>query len=106
MKTIISAIVIVVLMIGAPSIQIVLANKAHENCDDSCQEAGIASDKMGRVCDFGPSHDECRDQFLERTNDLPILPPNQHYGECEAVGPNNELGCDILNDDGSPNPGN
>ena len=44
------------------------------------------------------------DQFLERTANMRPLPPNQHYGECEAVGPNNELGCDILNDDGSPNP--
>ena len=68
------------------------------------QEAGIGADKQGIPCTFGPSHDECRDQFLERTNNLPTLPSNQHYGECEAVGPNNELGCDILNDDGSPNP--
>ena len=44
------------------------------------------------------------DQFLERTANMRPLPPTQHYGECEAVGPNNELGCDILNDDGSPNP--
>jgi hypothetical protein len=51
---------------------------------------------------FGPSHDECRDQFLERTNNLPVLPPNQHYGECEQDSKG--LACDILNDDGSPNP--
>jgi hypothetical protein len=64
-------------MIGAPSVQSVLANQA-----DTEQEAGIASDKVGRPRTFGPSHDECRDQFLERTNNLPELPPNQpHFRE-------------------------
>jgi hypothetical protein len=99
MKAIILSAIIISLMIGLPSAQSVLANQA-----DTEQEAGIASDKVGRVCNFGPDHDECHDQFLERTNNLPKLPPNQHYGECEAVGPHNELGCDIMNDDGSPNP--
>lgn len=47
-------------MIGAPSMRSVFANKA-----DTEQEAGIASDSKGRVCNFGPSHDECYDQFIE-----------------------------------------
>jgi hypothetical protein len=102
MKAIILSAIILSLMIGAPSVRSVLAKKHH--LTDTEQEAGIGADKQGRPCTFGPSQDECRDQFLERTNNLPELPPNQHYGECEAVGPNNELGYDILNDDGSPNP--
>jgi hypothetical protein len=87
---------VICLLIGAPSAQSVLAKKHH--LTDTEQEDSTASDELGRVCDFGPSHTECHDQFLERTNNLPELLPNQHYGECEAVGPNNELGCDILND--------
>jgi hypothetical protein len=51
MKTVISTIVIVVLMIGAPSVR---ANQA-----DTEQEGGVASDAQGRICDFGPNHDEC-----------------------------------------------
>ena len=70
---------------------------------DTEQEAGIATDKIGRVCNEGPNHDECHDQFLERTNNLPTLPSNQHYGECEEDSKG--LACDILNDDGTPNPG-
>ena len=50
-----------------------------------------------------PQHD-CNElwgiaELTRRFNTREVLqPPNQHYGECEAVGPNNELGCDILND--------
>ena len=66
------------LMIGAPSVQSVLANKA-----DTEQEDGIGADKMGRVCNEGPNHDECHDQFLERTANMTPLTSNQHYGECE-----------------------
>ena len=98
MKTIIvSVIAILVLMIGAQSVY-------ARHLTDTEQEAGIGADKQGRPCTFGPSHDECRDQFLERTNNLPTLPPNQHYGECEQDSEG--LACDILNDDGTPNPGN
>ncbi|HEY7572342.1 MAG TPA: hypothetical protein VH796_13325 [Nitrososphaeraceae archaeon] len=98
MKPIISAVISIALLIGAPSMQKVLANQAYTE-----QEAGVASDKMGRVCNYGPSHDECRDPFLERTENLPVLPANQHYGECEQDSKG--LACDILNDGGSPNPG-
>jgi hypothetical protein len=31
------------------------------------------------------------------------LPKGQHYGQCEAVGPKNELGCDIINESNLPN---
>ncbi|MGA9844527.1 MAG: hypothetical protein WBQ25_19675 [Nitrososphaeraceae archaeon] len=100
MKVLMGAVAVLVLltaMIGEPAVQSVLANKA-----DTEKEAGIGADKQGRPCTFGPSHDECRDQFLERTQNLPTLPPNQHYGECEEDSKG--LACDILNDDGSPNP--
>ena len=46
--------------------QSVFANQA-----DTEQEAGIVTDSQGRACDFGPSHDECRLQFLERTTMSP-----------------------------------
>ena len=55
-----------VLKIGAPL--------AYANQADTEQEAGIGADKQGRPCTFGPSHDECRDQFLECTANLPTLP--------------------------------
>ena len=62
MKTVIIAtIAIVVLMIGTPLVY------AHRLTDTE-KEAGIASDAQGRVCNFGPHHDECHDSFLERTN--------------------------------------
>lgn len=89
--------VMLAVVIIAPTVQ---AKKHH--LTNTEQEAGVANDKLGRPCTFGPSHDECHDQFLERTNNLPELPSNQHYGECEQDSKG--LACDILNDDGSPNP--
>src|SRR6476660_2132735 len=56
----IGAIVLLILMIGAP---LVYASKA-----DTEQEANIASDSKGRVCNFGPSHDECYDQFIKHAS--------------------------------------
>ena len=47
------------LMIGAPSAQSVLAKKHH--LTDTEQEDSTASDKLGRLCDFGPSQTECHD---------------------------------------------
>ena len=83
-----------------PTVQNVLANQPNTNCDDSCQENGIASDKMGRFVmkvQIMMKHD----QYLERTANMPSLPSNQHYGECEEDSKG--LACDILNDDGTPN---
>jgi hypothetical protein len=31
------------------------------------------------------------------------LPKGQHYGQCEEVGKDNELGCDIINESDLPN---
>jgi hypothetical protein len=36
------------------------------------------------------------------SSDFLDLKPGQHYGECEAVGPNNELGCDVINESDLP----
>jgi len=60
MKIILS-VVVVCLLISAQS---VYANRA---------EAGIASDAQGRPCVYGPAHDECHDQFLERTANMTHL---------------------------------
>jgi hypothetical protein len=32
------------------------------------EQAGVASDSKGRVCNFGPNHDECYDQFIKHTS--------------------------------------
>ena len=45
-----------ILMIGAPLVQSVLA---------------VMTDSQGRVCNFGPSHDECQYQFLEKIPGTP-----------------------------------
>ena len=103
MKTIITAtIAIVVLMIGAPAMQSVLANQA-----DTEKEAGIASDANGIPCTFGPNHDGCKDKIADDGTDVsnyPKLPPNHHYGTCEE-DIHHELGCDVVNDTGSSNRG-
>ena len=93
MKVVLGAVVVLVLMIGVPSVQSVFANQSNTDCDDSCQEAGIGADGLDRPCTYGPDHDECHDQFFERTHNLPALPPNQYYGVC-IEGP--KLVCDIL----------
>jgi hypothetical protein len=68
-------------MIGAPSVQSVLANQA-----DTEHEAGIASDPQGRVCDFGPSHTECTFErtdyqavFQHVINDENCFEPHCHF---------------------------
>ena len=58
MKVLVSAMTIVVLMIGAQS-----AYPRH--LTDAEQETGIGADKQHIPCTFGPSHDECRDQSLK-----------------------------------------
>ena len=60
MKVLIGAVAVLILMIGAPL--------AYANQADTEKEAGIASDAQGRPCTFGPSHTECYDQSLKRTN--------------------------------------
>jgi hypothetical protein len=30
------------------------------------------------------------------------LPPGKHYGQCEEVGRDNELGCDVINESDLP----
>jgi hypothetical protein len=89
MKAAILSAVTICLMISTPSVQSVFANHA-----DTEQEAGIGADSLDRPCTYGPDHDECHDQFLERTYNLPTLPPNQYYGVCIETGP--KLTCDIL----------
>jgi hypothetical protein len=104
MKTIISAVISIALLIGAPSVRV---NQAYTE-----QEAGIASDTQGRTCDFGPDHDECPNasntmppgSMADDGNDVsgfPLLPPGQHYVICEEKGDDNHLACDVANDTGS-----
>jgi hypothetical protein len=53
---------------------------------DTEKEDSTASDAQGRPCTFSPSHDECHDQHLEDTNNLPALPKGQHYGDVKKEG--------------------
>jgi hypothetical protein len=46
-------------------------------------------------CTFSHKNDEC---FGHDTSNFPKLPRGQHYGQCEEIGDNNELGCDFVND--------
>jgi hypothetical protein len=77
--------------------------------NDSEQEAGMARDAQGRVCDFGPHNDECpnasntlpKGSKAEDGSDISgwaKLPPGQHYVTCEERGQDNHLACDIVND--------
>src|SRR4051794_2837706 len=109
MKIVLGALMVLVLMIGArPLIQNVLANQANTE-----QEAGVAKDAQGRTCDFGPAQDECpnasnsmppgsKSASGDNVTGFAILPPGQHYGQCEEVGKNNELGCDVVKESDLP----
>ena len=88
------------LLIGSPAISMVMAKK-HHHLTDHRRKTGTASDSLGRPCNEGPTHDECHDQSLEEQG-VGSLKPGQHYGECKEGG-NNDLACDVLNADGSPN---
>ena len=57
-------------------------------------------------CTFGPNHDKCRAEVSASGDDassLPKLPSGGHYGQCEEVGRDNELGCDVINESDLPN---
>lgn len=92
--------VVAVMTSVSVSLPAIMAKKHH--LTDTQKEDSTTSDKQGNPCTFGPSHDECRDQHLEKTANVPELPSNQHYGTCEEDSKG--LACDIMNDDGTPNP--
>ena len=60
MKIVISALVVILLMIDAPSMQSVF---------------GIFYDSHGRVCNFGAAHDECQYEFPEK------IPGTSNYAD-------------------------
>jgi hypothetical protein len=103
----ITMVITVMLVIGSPAIYV--NAKKHHHLSDTQKEDSTASDKQGNTCNFGPSHDQCRDEFLQSKDGGSILAPGpgKHFGECEDSRPDAPLGskCDVLNDDGSPNPG-
>jgi len=77
MKIVISAVAIVVLMIGAQSVS---AEHASNTMPPGSKSAS-GDDISG---------------FAK-------LPRGQHYGQCEEVGKDNELGCDVINESDLPN---
>jgi len=85
------------LVVASPA-TIVQAKKHH--LTDTEKEDGTATDKVGRPCNEGPHHDQCHDQFLESKEGGNILPagPGKHLGECEEVGNDGHLACEVLND--------
>jgi hypothetical protein len=77
MEKIILVVAVLVLMIGAPSV----SAKDTSNVMPPGSKSASGDDVSG---------------FAK-------LPKGQHYGQCEAVGPKNELGCDIINESDLPN---
>jgi hypothetical protein len=69
--------------------------KKHHRSDTEAEDS-TASDSQGRPCTFGPSHDECRDQFLESKGFDP-LKPGEHFGDCQP-SEHKGLECEIIND--------
>lgn len=96
----VTALVIIAVLLTTTTIVISPASnvsaKRHHHLTDTQKEDSTASDSQGRPCTFGPSHDECRDQFLQEKGFAP-LKSNEHFGECQPA-PNNDLDCEILND--------
>src|SRR5690242_8957390 len=45
----------------------------------------------------------CGGSNAQDSSNLLDLKPGQHYGVCEEIGPNNELGCDVVNESDLPN---
>ena len=106
------AVVMAIMVVGIATSPItnVMAKK-HHHLTDTEKEDSTTSDSNDRACDLGPSHDECPgtpghsvSTSGDDTSGMPALPHGQHYGQCEEVGDNNELGCDIENNDAKPNP--
>lgn len=60
-KSILLSLIVTCLLICTP-----LAQAKKHHVSDTEQEAGIASDANGVQCTFGPHHDECEAQFLDR----------------------------------------
>ena len=95
------ALIVIVAIITTASVSLpAVYAKKHRHLTDTEKEDGTASDKVGRPCNEGPHHDECHDQFLESKAGGNIEPagPGKHLGECEEVGDNNELACEVDND--------
>jgi hypothetical protein len=100
--------IVAIITTASVSLPAVYAKK-HHHLTDTQQEDSTASDAQGNPCNFGSHHDQCRDQFLESKEGGNILPagPGKHFGECEdaTAGAPQGSKCDVLNNDGSPNPG-
>ena len=88
------ALIAVVTVITSVSVSLAAVYaKKHHHLTDTEKEDSTASDAQGRACDFGPSHDECRDQHLQETENMPKIESNQHFGECEQDS--GGTACDI-----------
>ena len=95
---VVMATLLTALVVATSPATYVQAKKHH--LTDTEKEDGTATDKVSRLCNEGPHHDECHDQFLESKAGGNIEPagPGKHLGECEESGDINVLGCEVLND--------
>ena len=114
MKTIILSLIVLSLMIGAPSAFAISDYQSGYNHGRNDANKPV-SQRYINTAKQGPSHHTA--EFMrgyhqgfrdyagpdaQDTSDFPELPKGQHYGECEERSKG--LACDILNDDGTPNP--
>jgi hypothetical protein len=107
MKMILSAIVIVVLMIGAQSafaISVFQSGYKH-GCDDvnklpdSRYINTIGQEASHHTSEFMNGYHQgftaCGGSKAQDSSDFPDLKPGQHYGICEEKGDDNHLACDV-----------
>ena len=84
-----------VITLGSPAIYA----KHKHHLTDTEKEDSTASDKQDNPCNFGPDHDQCRDQFIESQGFAP-LKSDEHFGECQPGEGKHEgdTDCEIVND--------
>ena len=59
MEKMIMLMVVALMVLGVPSVY-------ARHLTDTEKEAGVASDAQGQPCTYGPAHDECLDQYIDR----------------------------------------
>lgn len=84
--------VVAVMTSVSVSLPAIMAKKHH--LTDTQKEDSTTSDAQGNTCNFGPDHDQCRDQFLQSKGFDP-LKSDEHFGDCQP-SEHKGLDCEIL----------
>ena len=89
----------VIMIVGMTASTPAIMAKKHHHLTDTQKEDSTTSDAQGNTCNFGPHHDECRDQFLQSKGFAP-LKSDEHFGECQPGEGKHEgdTDCEIVND--------